>query len=131
MSNRVHTSRDADRRQRCIAVDFDGVIANYDGWVEGAGLGECRPDVQAALQVLKSEGWKIIVHTTRCAEEIEDYLKANHIPFDEINRNSAYANKGAKPVATVYWDDRSLRYSGDATRDLDMIRGFRTWNGRE
>ena len=45
-------------------------------------------------------------------------------------RNSAYNNPGSKPVATIYWDDRSVCYSGDAFQDLAAIRNFRTWNGR-
>jgi len=36
-----------------------------------------------------------------------------------------------KTVADVYWDDRAFSYSGDARRDLTLIRRFRTWSGRE
>lgn len=117
-------------RQPTLAVDFDGVIAEYDGWEGRSSLGAPRPDVVAALVELKSEGWKIIVHTSRSASDIRSYLEATGIPFDEINRNSDYACFASKPVASVYWDDRALTYSGNAQRDLPMIRSFRTWNGR-
>ena len=118
-------------RQLTVAVDLDGVIAEYDGWGGAGVLGEPRQDVVQALRILQSEGWKVIVHTTRSEEEIADYLQRNQIPYDEINRNSSYQNTGQKPVATVYWDDRAVCYSGNGLSDLDKIRNFRTWAGRQ
>lgn len=117
--------------RRTIAVDFDGVIAEYDGYKGPRVLGAPRADVLAALRTLRAEGWKIVVHTTRGREEVTSYLAENSIPHDEINSNSDYRTTGAKPVADVYWDDRAVRYSGDAQNDLAMIRSFRTWSGRE
>lgn len=119
-----------DDRRRTIAVDFDGVIADYSGWQGVHTFGKPRPDVLAALHQLRVEGWKIIVHTTRDAESIRAYLVNMKVPFDELNRNSDYDTGGHKPVATVYWDDRAVRYSGNAADDLDVIRSFRTWSTR-
>lgn len=117
-------------RGRTLAVDFDGVIADYDGWRGRQSLGNPRTDVLATLRQLRSEGWKIILCTTRGADEVKSYLIDVGVPFDEININSEYSTGGQKPVATVYWDDRALRYSGDAMMDIANIRSFRTWNGR-
>ena len=114
-----------------IAVDFDGVIANYDGWDGTGAIGLPRQDVIDALISLRSEGWRIVVYSCRSSTEIAPYLMENSIPFDEINRNSECSTAGAKPVATVYWDDRACRYSGDARADLEIIRNFRTWCGRK
>ena len=130
-ANQPATSRQASsERQATIAVDFDGVLAEYDGWRGNEILGPPRADVIQVLHILRGEGWKILIHTTRSAEHITDYLAKNQIPYDEINCNSSYKNLGSKPVATVYWDDRAIRYSGDAFQDLDAIRNFRTWNSR-
>jgi len=117
--------------RRTIAVDFDGVIADYDGWKGCGVLGEPRADVKEALATLQAEGWKIVVHTTRGPDEIGNYLAQHRIAFDEINCNSDYRTQGTKPVADVYWDDRAVRYSGDARTDLEAIRRFKTWSGRE
>lgn len=117
--------------RRTIAVDFDGVIAEYDGWKGRSVLGPPRKDVIEALHELHAEGWKIIIHTTRGEKEVGPYLVQHGIPHHEINRNSDYRTLGAKPVADVYWDDRAIFYSGDAKRDVRLIRRFRTWNGRE
>jgi hypothetical protein len=116
--------------QPTIAVDFDGVIADYSGWEGEKTFGLPRADVVGALQVLRTEGWKIVVFSCRATEEIRPYLVENSVPFDEINSNSSYQTEGVKPVATVYWDDRACCYSGNAQKDLETIRKFRTWNGR-
>jgi hydroxymethylpyrimidine pyrophosphatase-like HAD family hydrolase len=114
-----------------IAVDFDGVIADYGGWEATGVCGLPRPDVIEALTTLRAEGWKIVVYSCRSSQVIEAYLLENAVPFDEINQNSSYDTGGPKPVATVYWDDRAYRYSGDAGKDLETIRNFRTWSGRK
>ena len=123
-------SKDNNSR-RTIAVDFDGVIADYDGYKGVGVLGAPRLDVRDALALLRAEGWKIVIHTTRGHDEVGEYLRSNHIPHDEINSNSDYRTQGPKPVADVYWDDRAVCYSGDARSDIDRIRSFRTWSGRE
>jgi adenylylsulfate kinase len=118
-------------RRKTIAVDFDGVIAEYNGW-KGEGVhGLPRTDVLEALATLHREGWKIVIHTTRSSADVSDYLSRHQVPYDEINSNSDYQTSGGKPVATVYWDDRALRYSGNAMHDLRFIRSFTTWSGRQ
>jgi|GEM_PF-944016 len=124
------TTAESSQRRKTIAVDFDGVIADYNGWQGEDVLGAPRPDVIEALHKLRALGWKIIIHTTRADYTIASFLNQAAIPFDEINSNTDYQNAGPKPVATVYWDDRSLRYSGDAEQDLAHILNFRTWSGR-
>ena len=123
-------SKNMDNKPLTIAVDFDGVIADYDDWKGSQNLGSPRGDVIEALRELRSQGWKIVVYSTRGTEEIAPYLIDNDVPFDEINQNSSYQTAGVKPVATIYWDDRACRYSGDARKDLQAILEFRTWNGR-
>jgi hypothetical protein len=118
-------------RQPTIAVDFDGVISEHCSW-EGIGKpGQPRGDVRQALETLRQEGWKIVIYSSRATAEITPYLLDNEIPFDEVNQNSARVYGGPKPSATVYWDDRACCYSGDALKDLDKIRNFRTWDGRK
>ena len=127
----VTVAKSEGDKQPVIAVDFDGVIADYDGWRGTSALGPPRRDVIEVLKVLRSEGWKIVVYSCRAAEDISPYLKENSVPFDEINRNSSFPTGGAKPVATVYWDDRACSYSGNAQKDLEKLRNFRTWSGRK
>src|SRR5215467_3027094 len=80
----------AKRLPKTIAVDFDGVIADYDGWKGVGVLGPPRKDVLEALHTLHAEGWKIVIYTARGDKEISAYLVEHHIPHHEINRNSDY-----------------------------------------
>lgn len=130
-TDRAMNARNSDHeRRRTIAVDFDGVIANYDGWRGEQMFGSPRHDVRNALLALRGEGWKIVVHTARDSSAVEPYLRQAQVPYDEINANTDYPNQSPKPVATIYWDDRAVCYSGDAMRDLEHIREFRTWTHR-
>ena len=128
--NSASSKQESTDRRRTIAVDFDGVIANYDGWRGETVFGSPRCDVREALSSLQNEGWKIVVHTARPSSSIRHYLLHAQIPFDEINVNSDYTSQSPKPVATVYWDDRAVCYSGNAMDDLEKIREFRTWTER-
>jgi hypothetical protein len=130
-SVKAHSPKKSEGVRRTIAVDFDGVIAEYDGWKGRGVLGLPRKDVIKALHELRAEGWKIVIHTTRGEQEVRPYLVQHGIPHDEINKNSDYRTLGVKPVADVYWDDRAFFYSGDARRDIRRIRRFRTWCGRK
>ncbi len=130
-SLKAHSSKKSEGVRRTIAVDFHGVIAEYNGWKGKGALGLPRKDVIRALHELHAEGWKIAIHTTRGEQELRPYLVHHWIPHDEINRNSDYRTLGVKPVADVYWDDRAFFYSGDARRDISPIRRFRTWCGRK
>ncbi|HEY0759273.1 MAG TPA: adenylyl-sulfate kinase [Acidisarcina sp.] len=126
----IQGTQTEDGRRRTIAVDFDGVIADYDGWRGDGEFGSPRVDVRNALHSLRREGWKIVVHTARKPSAVEPYLRQADVPFDEINANTDYPALSPRPIATVYWDDRAVCYSGDAMRDLEHIREFRTWTQR-
>jgi hypothetical protein len=131
VSQSKRTAETESGSQLTIAVDFDGVISEYDGWTASTPIGPPRSDVTEALRLLRQEGWKIVVYSCRGAQEIGPYLEQNAVPFDEINPPPRNPTKGTKPRATVYWDDRACCYSGNALKDLERIRNFRTWSGRK
>lgn len=85
-----------NEKQLTIAVDLDGVIADYDGWNDTETIGSPRPDVIEVLKKLREEGWKIVVYSCRASTEIAPYLTHNSIPFDEINQNSSRPTRGPK-----------------------------------
>jgi hypothetical protein len=121
-------------------VDFDGTICHY-------AFPECGPpraEVIEALQALRAEGWRIIIHSSRVnshwpepertaqCEAMVRYLIASDVPFDEIwgiAFDGEPARDGGricewwfephltgKPVAHVYLDDRSVSPLGDGTQ---------------
>lgn len=97
--------------KKTICVDFDGVIAQYDGFKGNDIFGDPIDGVQSAMEVLKKKGFTIIIFTTRTASsKLKKYLNDNHITYDYINENpdqSKGSNSG-KPIADIYLDDRAI-----------------------
>ncbi len=98
-----------EERQRVAVIDFDGVIAEYDGWRGPDVFGAPIPGVREALQEFKRKRWLVIIWTTREATpRLLDYLAFHDLPYDGIN-TSEHNPPGcsSKPIADVYLDDRS------------------------
>lgn len=95
-----------------VAVDFDGVISQYDGYRGRGVFGDPMPGVKQALDMFKRLGCLVIIFTTRDENEsITEYLKSHEIWFDFINKNPyQYAGTSGKVMADVYIDDRAIRF---------------------
>lgn len=110
---------------KIIAFDFDGVLAKYDGWEGYQHLGEPIDGMRKVLQQLKSDGWKIIIYTTRGNAEIAEWCKKYDMLYDYINMNPEIQGQNpGKPVASIYVDDRAIRFTGDAKKLMKDIREF-------
>ena len=110
---------------KTIAVDFDGVIAEYDYWQGYGVFGAPIPGVIEALECLEAEGWEIAVCTAR--EEIDlikEYLLGYGIPFAFVTNR--------KSPAWVYIDDRCIQFDGNWDDTLlEKIRNFQPWYHRK
>jgi len=105
---------------RTFAFDFDGVLSEYDGIFKGdENVGEPRSEVVKAIKILKEQGHKILIYSTRSTQVLKNYCKKHKIPVDYFNINPEYGtgNPG-KPVASVYVDDRALCYRGQSADEL-------------
>jgi hypothetical protein len=109
-------------QQLAICVDFDGPIHAYRrGWHDGTIYDEVVPGVAAALFALQRLGFWIIIHTSRVSplpgtesepaghvgrrvELVEDWLRRQGVPFDEV-----WSGHG-KPCAVAYVDDRAVPF---------------------
>jgi hydroxymethylpyrimidine pyrophosphatase-like HAD family hydrolase len=101
------------------AFDFDGVIAEYEGFVDAQHVGKPIAEVVEAMRMLKEQGHKIVVHSTRSPDLLRDYCREHEIPFDYINENPDLVGENpGKPVAYVYIDDRTVCYKGQSAADL-------------
>ena len=126
---------------KIIAIDFDGTIAHYDGWKGLDVFGEPIEGAVEAIQKLKAEGHKIIIHTCRRpTDKLKDYLKEHNIPYDEIN--GQYPDSKAEkyrqgdpslPIkihADIYIDDRGMQFQGSWEDMLYEIEDFVPWHKR-
>lgn len=119
------------KKGKTICIDFDGVIADYQGWQGEDKFGSPIQGVQSAMDTLKNEGYTIIIFTTRKdTEALRKYLKENDIRYDYINENPEQptgSNPG-KPIADMYVDDRSIRFRGnwlDAIREIAWFKSYK------
>ena len=104
-----------------LAVDFDGVIAGIGGYTGTDDFqGAPNKDVITAMRALKDKGWRIIIYTCRPATDgLLNWLKANGVPFDDINRNiEAPITTSNKLYADIYLDDRAINYAGQPVEAL-------------
>lgn len=115
-----------DPQQPVIALDFDGVIAQYDGWRGEDALGEPEPAAYEFLTRLRTLGLNIILHSTRPAWRLRTWALEHRLDkfFCGYNLNPAFPEDGSrsgKPVAHVYIDDRAVRHTGDFVATLHAL----------
>ena len=104
---------------RVIAFDFDGVLATYNGFIAVDDIQEPNPEVVKAIHLLKEQGNKILIHSTRGDEFIKMYCEKFSIPYDYINRRPDKEGENpGKPIASVYVDDHALCYRGESAESL-------------
>ena len=117
-------------KTKTFAFDFDGVISKYDGVFRGDEYAdEPLPEVVKAIKILKEQGYKILIYSTRSTKVLKDYCKKHKIPVDYFNTNPQYktGNPG-KPVASVYVDDRALCYTGQSAEELvKQLKEFKVY----
>lgn len=102
-----------------IAFDFDGVLAQYNGFVAKDDVQEPNPEVMKTIVTLKGKGCKILLHSTRGDEFLKAYCDKFSIPVDYINRQPHQEGENpGKPIAFVYVDDRAICYKGQNAEKL-------------
>lgn len=120
--------------KKTICVDFDGVIAQYDGFKDNDIFSDPIDGVQSAMEVLKKKGFTIIIFTTRTASsKLKKYLNDNHITYDYINENpdQPKGSNSGKPIADIYLDDRAICFKGNWKYALESIASFIPWNSQK
>lgn len=103
-----------------ICFDFDGVLNTYNGWKGEDELFEPREGLEDFLKSLKADGFKLIIHSTRSSTHIADWLNKYRL--------SKYISlvTQTKPIATVYLDDRAIKFNGKFTDSLkEDLENFR------
>ena len=105
---------------RTIAIDLDGVLAQYSGWHYN--IQDPYPGAKEFVEQLKEMGWLVILHSTRGREHMRTWADSHKIPYDAINESIGLETDGEKPVAHVYLDDRGMRFNGDYSKTIQMLK---------
>ncbi len=107
------------QKSHTIAFDFDGVIAQYQGFIHEEPIKEPIQEVGKAIRKLKKRGHKILIYSTRGDDFLKKYREKFSIPVDYINKRPDKQGKNAgKPIAFVYGDDRSICHKGQSAAEL-------------
>jgi hypothetical protein len=109
-----------------VAVDFDGVVHPYtDGWQGPVPVDEPpAPGTAEGLQALITEGYQLILHSTRAATTegslgIIEWL-------DRYDLSGFFlAITDEKPKAIAYIDDRAVPFVGDWAAAAEAVSKLR------
>ena len=102
-----------------LAIDFDGVASQYYGWKGEDHLGRPMPGLERFLERVVEQGWQIILYSCRPAWRLKNWAEQYGLAryFVGYNENPYFADhpqeKSCKPIATMYLDDRAVRFHGD------------------
>jgi hypothetical protein len=100
--------------KKIVAVDVDGVLAQYDGW---KGIDHIGDPILGAVEFTRdlSAYVDVLIFTSRCCEELNKPEKA-HLLRDRLVKwldqhgftyADVYVGQG-KPPASAYIDDRAV-----------------------
>jgi len=95
-----------ESKEATIAIDFDGVIHKYSKGFQGLhnAYDEPMPGVIEALDKLKSDGYRLIIVSSRPTPTIKEWLLKNDMShyFDDVSNT--------KHPAKYYIDDHAIRF---------------------
>lgn len=106
-------------RRPTVLVDFDGVLAKYEGWKGLEVLGDPMDKARHAMYLL-AKTHRIVCFTTRLADFVEPWLKRHGFPEMKVTN--------IKEPAEVIIDDRAICFQGVWDEALmTQIRDFTPW----
>lgn len=108
-----------EEHQKSVGIDIDGTLTEHGDWKGEDNFHPLRPGAVDGVKRLKSEGYKVIIWTCRGnTKKIEEWLKKNDIPYDEINHQSEQPKGTSKKLMVDYFiDDRNI----DGTKSWSKI----------
>lgn len=113
-----------------LAVDFDGVLHNYDGRWKGHSSIEGEP-VDGAIAWLRGmlDEFDVVIHTTRGATVLGQNAVLSWLERAglELELYPTLHVTDEKPPALAYLDDRALRFQG-VFPTAQEIHNARPWN---
>lgn len=102
-----------------VCVDLNGVLDLYTGWKHEKHWDPPRPGSEEFLRQLGERGFRVVVFTTRWADDARAWL----IEHGLDRWVSEVTDK--KPAAHVFVDDRAVCFRGNYGETLEEIARFR------
>jgi hypothetical protein len=113
---------------KTIAIDFDGVLAAYDGWKGEEHYGAPLPGAIEFVKTLLDERYIVVIFTTRAGtsagiDRLEGWLKLHGL---EALLHDRLVITCIKPPAWLYIDDRCFLFKGTYPT-INEIEDFKPW----
>lgn len=92
--------------QLILAIDFDGVVHDFQHPIKGRRMGAPIDGAKEALQGYKQRGDKVVIYTIWPPSShgvIRDWMNYYEIPFDDVTN--------VKQQADYYIDDKAIRFT--------------------
>lgn len=105
------------KNAKVICIDFDGVLASYDGYKGEDHYGEPMKGAKEFLEKVKSAGLDFVIFTTRNSEKIKEWCKKHSFPEPKEITNQ-------KIPAPVYIDDRAIKFDGNFAHLISDLKNF-------
>jgi cation transport ATPase len=101
-----------------VCVDLNGVLDAYTGWRGPEHWDPPRAGAETFLQSLHENGFRIVIFTTRHAEDAKRWLDEHGLTryVDDVTDR--------KPAAHVFVDDRAVCFRGDFDATLADVVSF-------
>jgi len=106
--------------RKTVCVDFDGVLNDYRGYVEGHTYPLNQTGIEF-LRQLKEIGFRVVVLSSARLADIERALHDAYLDdvVDQITN--------VKVPAIAYIDDRAITFRGDFQETLRELMNFKAW----
>lgn len=95
-----------------LAVDLDGTLAQYHGWVSEEHIGEPVVSIVAAINARRAAGWKVAIFTARVSGDAGESYRAEAaiwkwLDFYNIKVEGITCTKHKH--FSEFWDDRAVQ----------------------
>jgi adenylylsulfate kinase len=94
---------------KTVCIDFDGVLAQYDGWKGEEVVGEPVPGAIEFLELILKGGYRPMTWSTRPYFVINNWVR-KYCP--RLVEEILVPHEGQKPIAFIYIDDRAWLFRG-------------------
>lgn len=111
-------------KEKIVSIDFDGVLAEYDGYKGEDIVGEPIDGAKKFVLKLIKSGYKPIIFTVRKPEIVSKWIQENSFPDIEITN--------IKHPSVIYIDDRCIKFNGDYSKLVGDLKNFNVyWRSKD